>query len=70
MADKWLVTFNPEKSDSSLLSRKYNKTFHHPVQINQTHIAEVNSHKQFGVICSNDCTWHEHLELVKVKAWK
>ena len=26
--DKWLVAFNPEKSQSILLSRKYNKPYH------------------------------------------
>ena len=27
-ADKWLVAFNPTKSESILLSRKYNKPQH------------------------------------------
>ena len=69
-ADKWLVTFNPGKSESILLSRKHNKPYHPPVLLNQTQIAEVNSHKHLGIIFSNDYTWHEHLELVKSKAWK
>ena len=60
-ADKWLVTFNPGKSESILLSRKHNKPYH-PLT--------VNSHKHLGITFSNDCTWHEHLELVKSKAWK
>ena len=70
LADKWLVTFNPGKSESILLSRKHNKPYHPPVLLNQTQITEVNSHKHLGIIFSNDCTWHEHLELVKSKAWK
>ena len=37
--------------------------------MNQTQIAEVNSHKHIDVIFSNDCYWHEHLELVTPKAW-
>ena len=65
-ADKWLVAFKPEKSGFILLSRKYNKTFHPPVLMNQ--MAEVNSHKHVGVICSNDCTCHEYRELVQFKA--
>ena len=68
-ADKWLVTFNPGKSESILLSRKHNKPYHPPVLLNQTQIAEFNSHNHLGIIFSNDCTWHEHLELVKSKAW-
>ena len=69
-ADKWLITFNPGKSESIHLSRKHNKPYHPPVLLNQTQIAEVSSHKHLGIIFSNDCTWHEHLELVKSKAWK
>ena len=64
------MTSNPGNSEYILLSRKYNKPFHPPVLMNQTQIAEVNSHKQLGAIFSNDCTWHEHLELVNSKAWK
>ena len=69
-AKKGLVTFNPEKSECILLSRKRNKPYHPPVLLNQTQIAEVNSHKHFGIIFSNDCTWHEHLKPVKSKALK
>ena len=43
-ADKWLVTFDPGKPESILLSRKHNKPSHPPVLMNETHIAEVNSH--------------------------
>ena len=68
-AEKWLVTFNPEKSEC-IFSRKYNKPYHHPVLLNQIQIAEINSHKYLGIIFSNNCTWHEHLELIKSKAWK
>ena len=68
--DKWLVTFNPGKSESILLSRKHNKPYHPPVLLNQTQIAEGNSHNHLGIIFSNDCTWREHLELVKSKARK
>ena len=65
-AEKWLVTL----SECILLSRKCNKPYHPPVLLNLTQIAEVNSHKHLGIVFSNDCTWHEHLELVKSKAWK
>ena len=69
-AAKWLVTFNPGKSESILLFRKHNKPFHPPVLMDQSQITEVESHKHLGVIFSNDCTWHENLELLKSKAWK
>ena len=37
--------------------------------MNQTQIQEVTSHKYLGLILSNDCTWHEHLDYIKTKAW-
>ena len=37
--------------------------------MNQTEIEEVTSHKHLGVVFSNDCTWHEHLDYIKSKAW-
>ena len=32
-------------------------------------IKEVESHKHLGVILSNDCTWQEHIDYIKEKAW-
>ena len=37
--------------------------------MNQQNINEVKSHKHLGIVFSNDCMWHEHLEYVKKKAW-
>ena len=37
--------------------------------MNNQPISEVNSHKHLGLILSNDCTWHDHLEKIKTKAW-
>ena len=36
----------------------------------QKQINEVSSHKHLVVFLSNDCTWHEHMEYIKSKAWK
>ena len=69
-ATKWLVSFNPEKSESILFSRKHNKPFHPPLTMNQSQITEVEFHKHLGVTFSNNCTWHSHLELIKSKSWK
>ena len=68
-AKTWLVTFNPTKSESVIFSWKRNKPYHPPVFMNQTEIKEVTSHKHLGVVFSNDCTWHEHLDYIKSKAW-
>ena len=69
-ATKWLVTFNPTKSESIIFSRKRNKPLHPPIVMDQKQINEVSSHKHLGVFLSNDCTWHEHMEYIKSKAWK
>lgn len=68
-ATKWLVTFNPAKSESIVFSRKINKPYHPPLFMNQKQITEVNSHKHLGVVLSDDCTWHNHLDYIKCKAW-
>ena len=68
-AQQWLVTFNPANSESILCSRKLNKPYHHLVSMDETQINEVTSHKHLGVIVSNDCSWHNHIEHIKTKAW-
>ena len=66
-AKKWLVTFNPTKSESTILSRKRIKPPHPPVLMDYIQIKEVTSHKHLGLIFSNDCTWHNHLEHIKTR---
>ena len=68
-ATKWLVKFNPAKSESVIFSRRQNKPYHPPVVLNQKQVAEVTSHKHLGLVFSNDCSWHEHLEYLKAKTW-
>ena len=60
-ATKWLVTFNPSKSESVIFSRKRYKLNHPNVFMNQQPTEEVNSHKHLGIFLSSDCIWHEHL---------
>lgn len=68
-AQQWLVKFNPAKSETMIFSRKRNKPHHPPIFFNQTQIQEVTAHKHLGLVFSNDCTWHEHLDYIKTKAW-
>lgn len=68
-AEKWLVTFNPSKSESLIVSRKRN-SYHQPLQmLNQT-IPEVKDHKHLGLFLSHNCLWHSHIEYINEKAWK
>ena len=68
-ANQWVVTFNPSKSETVIFSRKRNKANHTNVIMDQQPIQEVNLHKHLGIIFSNDCTWHDHLDYIKSKAW-
>ena len=68
-ADKWLVCFNPLKSESMLISRKINKPSHPPLNMQNVNIPIVDVHKHLGVFMSNDCTWHVHISFIKEKAW-
>ena len=68
-ASKWLVTFNPSKSESIIFTRKRIKPVHPPLHMNQQAINEVTSQKHLGLVFSNDCTWHDHIEHIKTKAW-
>ena len=52
-----------------IFARKRNKPYHPPVLMNQSQIEEVTSHKHLGLVYSNDCTWHEHLDYIKTKIW-
>ena len=68
-ATKWLVAFNPTKTESVIFSRKQNKPYHPPITMDQHQISQVNSHKHLGLIFTSNCTWHDHLEYIKAKAW-
>ena len=69
-ASRWLVSFNPSKTQSLLISRKHNKPFHPPILMNNTIIQEVENHKHLGITLSSSGTWHEHISSIKQKAWQ
>ena len=68
-ASKWLVSFNPSKSESLLISRKRSNINHPDLRMDNNIIQEVNSHKHLGLTFSNDGTWHEHISNITSKAW-
>ena len=68
-AATWIVTFHPSKTEALLFSRKLNKPQHPPLFMQNHQISEVESHKHLGLYFSNDCSWHEHLNYIKEKAW-
>lgn len=68
-AATWLVTFNPTKTESLLISRKLSRDQHPPIFMQNHQISEVSAHKHLGVFFSNDCSWHNHITYITDKAW-
>ena len=68
-ADTWLVSFNPTKTESLLISRKLSNPVHPPIYMQNQQISEVETHKHLGIFLSSDCTWHTHIDYIKNKAW-
>ena len=68
-ANQWLVTFNPSKTESLIISRKINKPIHPPLVMYNQDIPNVPCHKHLGVYLSNNCNWDSHIEYIKTKAW-
>ena len=66
LTNNWLVDFKLIKTESMLLFRKLNKPVH-PSLFMQVQIAEVSSHKHLGLVLSNDCTWHQHIDYITKK---
>ena len=67
-ADKWLVKFNPSKSESLIISRKRNKPTH-PI-LSNVEIPSLDIHKHLGIYLSNNGSWDLHLRSITEKAWK
>lgn len=55
---KWLVNFNPKKTETMMITRKINKPFH-----------PVTEHKHLGLEISNDGSWQKHIDLIAKKAF-
>ena len=68
-ATRWLVTFNPSKSESLLISRKRSDIDHPPLVMNDQPILEVNYRKHLGLPFSSNGTWHDHINQITLKAW-
>ena len=68
-ASDWLVTFNPSKSESMLISRKHNTDVFPSLSMDDQTISEVTHHKHLGLFLSNDCSWHAHIDYITSKAW-
>ena len=72
-ANRWLVKFNPSKSESLIISRKRNKPVHPELFMSGVGIPSVQVHKvhkHLGIFISNDGSWDYHVNQSLTKAWK
>ena len=67
-SEKWLVSFNPRKTESILISRKQNQMNHPSLFFDNNAVKEVTSHKHLGLILSNDAKWNAHIALTVSRA--
>ena len=52
-----------------LISRKTNTLAYPPIIMLNQQIQDVQVHKHLGVYFSLDCSWHQHIDYIKQKAW-
>ena len=67
-AESWLVKFNPAKSELLVISRKTSKTVHPNLNMSNTPIPNVKTHKHLGIHLSSDDSWDFHITNIVQKA--
>ena len=61
----WLVKFNPQKTETMVISRKLIKPLHPPLEILQ----QGTNHKHLGLFFPNNGLWHDHIDYIVKKAY-
>ena len=69
-ADKWLVSFCPQKTESMLVTLKNNRDTSLPIYFGDSTIHEVDSHKHLGITLSKNLSWGDHVQDIVTKAGK
>ncbi len=69
-AEKWLVKFNPSKTEKLLFSLKSNNPVHPPLVFSNSHINTVTEHKHLGLTISKSGVWHVHIDSIVKKSWQ
>ena len=59
-ANRWLVNFNPEKTESLVVTNKKKESYP-PVLYNNEPIREVDSHKHLGLTFNSKLSWSQHI---------
>ena len=61
-------TFNPNKTESLIISRKINKPLHPSLYMNNQQVLEVDCHKHLGLYFSNNGSWHQQIIFILERA--
>ncbi len=69
-SEKWLVKFNPSKTETMLFSRKLNKPQYPDIIMNGQIINTFKEHKHLGLTLSDDGKWNSHISSYINKAWQ
>ena len=64
-AETWLVTFNPNKTESLITSHKH---LHPSLYMNNQQVLEADCHKHLVLHLSNKGSWHQHINFILEKA--
>ena len=67
-AETWLVTFNPNKTESLIIYRKMNKPLHPSLYMNDQQVLEIDCHKHLGLYLSNNGSWHPQINFILERA--
>ena len=66
---KWLVKFNPNKTETMVISKKIIKPDNPALKMGRHELYTVDSHKHLGVYFSNDGFWNNHIDYILQKAY-
>ena len=69
-ANQWLVSFNSQKTDDMVISRKIGKPQHPGLLFNDAEITRVDTHKHLGLILSSSLSWSPHIQEISTMACK
>jgi hypothetical protein len=65
----WLVKFNPQKTETMVISRKLIKPLQPPLEMNSQILQQGTHHKHLGLFFSNNGLWHDHIDYIVKKAY-